>query len=58
MAIVGVGTDLVDCSRIEQMIRRHGDRFVRRVFSEAEMTSVLWFVTRKMSVRAWQMWRI
>ena len=37
MAIVGVGTDLVDCSRIEQMIRRHGDRFVRRVFSEAEI---------------------
>ena len=30
------GIDLVDFPRIEQMIERHGDRFVSRVFTVAE----------------------
>jgi holo-[acyl-carrier protein] synthase len=36
MEIVAHGIDLVDCPRIEQMIQRHGERFVKRVFTSAE----------------------
>jgi holo-[acyl-carrier protein] synthase len=30
------GIDLVDCPRIEEMIERHGDHFLDRVFTPAE----------------------
>jgi holo-[acyl-carrier protein] synthase len=36
MEIVAHGIDLVDCPRIEQMIRRHGERFIKRVFTTDE----------------------
>ncbi len=36
MGIVAHGIDLVDCPRIEQMVQRHGERFVKRVFTAAE----------------------
>jgi holo-[acyl-carrier protein] synthase len=36
MEIITHGIDLVDFPRIEQMIERHGDRFVDRVFTAAE----------------------
>ncbi len=36
MGIVAHGIDLVDCPRIEQMIQRHGERFVNRVFTAPE----------------------
>ena len=36
MEIVAHGIDLVDCSRIEAMIERHGERFVQRIFTAAE----------------------
>lgn len=36
MDIIAHGIDLVDCPRIEQMLERHGDRFVNRVFTRAE----------------------
>jgi len=36
MDIIAHGIDLVDFPRIEQMIERHGDRFVDRVFTAAE----------------------
>jgi len=36
MEIIAHGIDLVDCPRIEQMVQRHGDRFVNRVFTAAE----------------------
>ena len=36
MEIVAHGIDLVDCPRIEQMLQRHGRRFVERVFTAAE----------------------
>jgi len=36
MEIVAHGIDLVDCPRIEQMIQRHGERFIRRVFTDGE----------------------
>lgn len=36
MEIIAHGIDLVDCPRIEQMIKRHGQRFIERVFTDAE----------------------
>lgn len=36
MEILAHGIDLVDFPRIEQMIERHGQRFVERVFTAAE----------------------
>lgn len=36
MGRIAHGIDLVDFPRIEQMIERHGDRFVNRVFTAAE----------------------
>jgi holo-[acyl-carrier protein] synthase len=36
MDIVAHGIDLVDCPRIEQMIKQHGDRFIKRIFTAAE----------------------
>ena len=38
MAIVAHGIDLVDCPRIEEMIKRHGERFINRVFTSAEQS--------------------
>jgi holo-[acyl-carrier protein] synthase len=34
--IVGIGADVVDVRRIERMIERYGDRFLHRIFTEAE----------------------
>jgi len=36
MEIVAHGIDLVDCPRIEEMVARHGERFIQRVFTTAE----------------------
>ena len=36
MEIIAHGIDLVDFPRIEQMISRHGERFLNRVFTAAE----------------------
>ncbi len=36
MEIVAHGIDLVDCSRIEAMIERHGERFIQRIFTATE----------------------
>jgi holo-[acyl-carrier protein] synthase len=36
MEIVAHGIDLVDCPRIEEMVARHGERFVQRIFTAAE----------------------
>jgi holo-[acyl-carrier protein] synthase len=36
MEIVAHGIDLVDCPRIEEMVKRHGERFVNRIFTAAE----------------------
>jgi holo-[acyl-carrier protein] synthase len=37
MPIVGHGLDLVEVSRIESMLERHGDRFRTRVFTPGEL---------------------
>jgi holo-[acyl-carrier protein] synthase len=34
--IIGIGSDLIDITRVAQVIERHGDRFLDRVFTEAE----------------------
>lgn len=34
--IIAHGIDLVDCPRIEEMVERHGDRFLERVFTAKE----------------------
>ena len=34
--ILGIGSDLVDIRRIEQTLARHGDRFIDRIYTEAE----------------------
>lgn len=36
MEIIAHGIDLVDFPRIAEMVERHGDRFVNRVFTAAE----------------------
>lgn len=36
MQIIAHGIDLVDFPRIEEMIARHGERFVNRIFTKAE----------------------
>jgi holo-[acyl-carrier protein] synthase len=36
MEIIAHGIDLVDCPRIETMIKEHGERFIKRVFTAAE----------------------
>jgi holo-[acyl-carrier protein] synthase len=35
--ILGLGSDLVDIRRIEKVLARHGDRFIRRIFTEVEV---------------------
>jgi holo-[acyl-carrier protein] synthase len=34
--ILGVGTDIADVRRIAQVLERHGDRFIERVFTPVE----------------------
>ena len=36
--IVGLGTDIVEIARIAQMIERHGESFLKRVYTETEVT--------------------
>jgi holo-[acyl-carrier protein] synthase len=37
MEIVGIGTDIVECLRVGRMIERHGELFLRRVYTEREI---------------------
>jgi holo-[acyl-carrier protein] synthase len=37
MAILGVGVDIVECLRIAQMIERHGELFITRVYTDSEI---------------------
>jgi holo-[acyl-carrier protein] synthase len=37
MEIVGIGTDIVECLRIGRMIERHGELFLRRIYTEREI---------------------
>jgi holo-[acyl-carrier protein] synthase len=35
--ILGIGTDIIETLRIEKMIDRHGELFITRVYTEAEI---------------------
>jgi holo-[acyl-carrier protein] synthase len=37
MSVLGIGVDVVECSRIQHSIDRFGDRFLHRVFTEGEV---------------------
>ncbi|KPF98113.1 4'-phosphopantetheinyl transferase [Rhodopseudomonas sp. AAP120] len=34
--IIGIGSDLIDITRIAKVIERHGDRFTDRIFTDTE----------------------
>ena len=34
--IIGLGSDICDARRIEQVLNRHGERFLNRIFTDAE----------------------
>src|SRR5258706_13825323 len=34
--IIGIGSDMIDIRRVEKSIERYGDRFLNRIFTEAE----------------------
>jgi holo-[acyl-carrier protein] synthase len=35
--VVGIGTDIIECVRIAQMIEKHGEVFLNRVFTAREI---------------------
>ncbi len=37
MAILGVGTEIIECIRISKMIETHGEQFLERVFTPNEI---------------------
>jgi holo-[acyl-carrier protein] synthase len=37
MTVIGIGTDIVECLRIAQMIERHGELFISRVYTPLEI---------------------
>jgi holo-[acyl-carrier protein] synthase len=37
MKVIGIGTDIVECLRIAQMIERHGELFIGRVYTPWEI---------------------
>ena len=38
MNIIGIGLDATELPRVAQLLQRYGDRFLRRVFTEGEIT--------------------
>ncbi len=37
MAVIGVGIDVVPVERVKEMLERHGDRALKRLFTPAEL---------------------
>lgn len=37
MSVIGIGTEIVECLRIAQMIERHDESFLRRVYTQKEI---------------------
>lgn len=37
MDIIGIGTDITECARIEAMCEKHGSRFIDHVYTEFEI---------------------
>ena len=40
MPIVGIGIDLIECARVRDVLQRHGDRFMERLLTPAELEYV------------------
>lgn len=38
MEIIGIGTDITECLRIANMIERHGELFIGRVYTDHEIS--------------------
>lgn len=36
-SVIGIGTDIIECDRISQMLEKHGDTFLQRVFTPDEI---------------------
>jgi len=53
MKIFGTGVDIVETARIESSIERHGDRFLQRIFTTAEIAycSAMKFPARHYAAR-------
>lgn len=39
--IIGIGSDLIDITRVAKVIERHGERFLERVFTDAERAKAM-----------------
>ncbi len=37
MNVIGIGSDIVECLRVARMIERHGEQFINRVYTAAEI---------------------
>ena len=37
MSVIGIGVDVIECSRIQHSIERFGERFLHRVFTDGEI---------------------
>lgn len=37
MSIIGLGTEIVECARVRTLIEQHGERFLLRVYTSAEI---------------------
>ena len=37
-AVIGIGTDIIECVRIAKMIEKHGELFLSRVYTHNEIT--------------------
>lgn len=35
--IIGIGTDIIEVSRVQEAMQKYGDRFARRIFTEIEI---------------------
>ncbi len=40
MAIVGLGTDIVEIARIESVLERTGDSLAKRILTETELANI------------------
>jgi holo-[acyl-carrier protein] synthase len=55
--IYGIGVDLVEVSRVERLLERHGDRFAHRVLAEQEhaayaaSTRPAWFLANRFAAK-------
>jgi holo-[acyl-carrier protein] synthase len=38
MKVIGIGTEIIECVRIAKMIERHGEMFLERVYTPAEVS--------------------